>query len=119
VTTEFDEADKKIIKTLVEVLEEFTEKRATIPVSHIIVLMQIAMDEGHSQKYYSDKWGVPTSTVSSVVLELGVKARQGVVGSGLGLVEGRTSPHSLREHEIHLTVTGRALVKKVVKKLSK
>jgi DNA-binding MarR family transcriptional regulator len=51
------------------------------------------------------------------MLDLGQRTRKGE--EGLGLVEQRTSAHSLREHEMSLSVKGRALLARIIKRLSK
>lgn len=117
VLTDFDEDEKKLLASFVASLMEFTSKRPNIPALHIVMMFQIALDEGKSQRYYSDKWRIPPSTVSRVVLDLSIKTRMGE--PGLGLLELRTSSHSLREQEIYLSPTGKALVKKAYKRMRK
>lgn len=117
VLTELDEDEKRLLASFIAVLMDFTSKRPNIPALHIVMMIQIALDEGKSQKYYSDKWGIPTSSVSRVVLDLSVKTRHGE--PGLGLLELRVSPHSLREQEVCLSTTGRALLKKALRRLGK
>lgn len=117
VLTDIAEDEKRFLASFIAVLMDFVAKRQNIPALHIVMMLQIAQDEGKSQRYYSDKWRIPPSTVSRVVLDLSIKTRMGE--QGLGLLELRTSPHSLREQEIYLSTTGRALVKKAYKRMMK
>ena len=117
VLTELEEDEKKLLSSFIAVLTDFTSKRPNMPALHIVMMLQIAMDEGKSQRYYSEKWRIPPSTVSRVVLDLSIKTRMGE--PGLGLLELRTSAHSLREQEIYLSTTGKALVKKAFKRMRK
>lgn len=114
-TEEASEAEQASIRNLASVLEMFMELRANIPVHQIVILLRTALDEGHSQKYYSEKLGYPTATISRAMLDLGKKLRTGEPGSML--IDERPSVHSLREHEMLLTAKGRAFLKKVAKRL--
>lgn len=117
VQSEIDEEEKKLLKNFANVLGEFTARRPNIPVFHIVMLAWLAMDEGKSQKYYSNKWGVPPATVSRIMLDFGKRLRHGE--PGMGLIDERISAHSLREHEVYLSDTGKALLRKVIKRLCK
>ena len=109
------EEERKLIGGLAATLEDFVGKRDRIPVSHVISLLRIALDEGKSQKYYSNKWDVPPATVSRMVLDFGTKMRKGE--PGLGLIDSRVSDHSLREHQTYLSPAGRDLLKGIMKRL--
>jgi hypothetical protein len=50
------------------------------------------------------------------MLDLGKRTRKGE--EGLGLVDERVSAHSLREHEVYLSVKGRNMLQRAIKKLS-
>lgn len=114
---EMNEDEKRFIKKFISVLEEFTERRENIPVHHVAMLMELALDEGKSQKYYSNKWGTPPATVSRIMLDFGKRLRHGE--PGMGLIDERISAHSLREHEVYLSDEGKALLRKVIGKLRK
>jgi DNA-binding MarR family transcriptional regulator len=102
---------------LAEVLDQFETMRPNIPLHQVKMLVKLALDEGKSQKYYSEKWEYPPSTVSRAMLDLGMRTRKGE--EGLGLVDFRTSAHSLREHEVFLSTKGKGLLSRVLKRLSK
>lgn len=114
---ELDDSDKKLIKSLAEMLEQFTLRRPNIPTLQIIMMLRLALDEGKSQKHYSEKWDIPPSTVSRAMLDMGKRTRQGQ--EGLGLIDERVSTHSLREHEVYLSTKGKALLLNNIKKLCK
>jgi DNA-binding MarR family transcriptional regulator len=117
VPLELEDDEKKLLKGLSEVLEDFTMKRGNIPTLQIVMLLKLASEEGKSQRYYAEKWGIPPSTVSRAMLDLGKKTRAGE--PGLGLIEEKVSAHSLREHEVYISLTGKTMLRKIAKKLSK
>lgn len=107
--------EMRALKALAEVLDQFSLLRPNIPLHQVTLFLRLALDEGHSQKYYSERFNLPPSTVSRAMLDLGKKMRGGE--AGLGLVEERTSAHSLREHEVYISTKGRDLLRKAVRKL--
>jgi len=109
--------EKRVISGLVDFLEPFEAMRPNMPLHQVKMLLKLALDEGKSQKYYSDKWQYPPSVVSRAMLDLSRRTRKGE--EGLGLVDMRVSAHSLREHEAYLSLKGKALLSKAVKRLSK
>ena len=109
--------DKKLVASLADVLDQFEALRPNMPLHQIKMLLKLSLDEGKSQKYYSEKWQYPPSTVSRAMLDLGKRTRKGE--EGLGLVEERVSAHSLREHEVSLSIKGKALLAKLIKRLHK
>jgi DNA-binding MarR family transcriptional regulator len=117
VTVTFTDDEKKVLKGLAEVLEGFQMLRANIPLHQVTMLLRLAIDEGHSQKHYSESLGLPPSTVSRAFLDMGKRMRGG--DEGLGLVEEKTSAHSLREHEMFVSTKGRTMLRNAVKKLCK
>jgi DNA-binding MarR family transcriptional regulator len=115
--TELNDDERKVLAGLAEVLDQFEALRPNIPLHQVKMLLRLALDEGKSQKYYSEKWDYPPSTVSRAMLDLGVKTRKGE--EGLGLVDFRTSAHSLREHEVHLSIKGKNMLMKAARRLCK
>jgi DNA-binding MarR family transcriptional regulator len=109
--------ERKVLTGLAEVLDQFEALRPNIPLHQVKMLVKLALDEGKSQKYYSEKWDYPPSTVSRAMLDLGIRTRKGE--EGLGLVDFRTSPHSLREHEVFLSVKGKSMLARAAKRLCK
>ena len=90
--------EKRTAAGLIDMLDQFEELRSNMPLHQVKMLLKLALDEGKSQKYYSEKWQYPTSTVSRGMLDLGRRTRKGE--EGLGLIEERVSAHSLKEHEV-------------------
>src|ERR1700694_3132886 len=110
-----NDEERKALKHLAEVLQDFIKLRPNMPLHQLVVMLQVALDEGKSLKHYAQVTEYPTSSVSRTFLDNGPKMRTGE--EGLGLLEGRASAHSLREYETHLTVKGRSLFKAVARKL--
>jgi DNA-binding MarR family transcriptional regulator len=117
VTAEFNDDERKVLRNLADVLEQFKLLRSNIPLHQVIMLLELALDEGKSQKFYSDHLELQPSTVSRGFLDLGQKLRNGE--EGFGLVEHRVSAHSLREHEMFVSPKGRSMLQRIIKRLSK
>lgn len=109
------EDERTALQHLVDVLQTFIKLRPNMPMHQLVVMLQVALDEGKSLKHYSQVTEYPPSSVSRTFLDNGPKMRTGE--EGLGLLEGRASAHSLREYETHLTSKGRQVFKSVAKKL--
>jgi hypothetical protein len=109
--------EKKVVAGLVDVLDQFEEMRPNFPLHQVKMLLKLALDEGKSQKYYSAKWQYPTATVSRAMLDMGRRMRGGL--DGLGLIDERVSTHSLREHEVYLSLKGKTMLQKMIKRLCK
>jgi hypothetical protein len=107
--------ERRALKAFADVLQEFVNRRANMPLHQIIVMLTVALDEGKSLKHYSALTKYPTSSVSRTFLDNGPKMRTGE--EGLGLLEARASSHNLREYETHLTSKGRKLFKDIARKL--
>jgi hypothetical protein len=109
------EDERKALTGLSDVLQKFVSLRPNMPLHQIIVMIQVALEEGKSLKHYATATDYPTSTVSRTFLDCGPKMRTGE--EGLGLLEARASMASLREYETHLTTKGRSLFKSVAHRL--
>jgi hypothetical protein len=107
--------ERRVLKALSDVLLDLIELRPNMPMHHVVVMLQVALDEGKSLKHYAQATEYPTSTVSRAFLDNGPKMRTGE--EGLGLVEARTSIASLREYETHLSTKGRTFFRNVARKL--
>lgn len=112
---DLSEDDMRLLKGLAEVLGYFETMRPNMPLHQVKMLLMLALDEGKSQKAYSEKWEYPPSTVSRAMLDLGKRTRKGE--EGLGLVDERVSARSLREHEVFVSTKGKALLAKMAKRL--
>jgi hypothetical protein len=114
-TSNLTDDERRALQGLSDVLTEFIELRPNMPMHQVVIMLQVALDEGKSLKHYSQATEFPTSTVSRAFLDNGPKMRTGE--EGLGLIEARTSIASLREYETHLTTKGRTLFRNVARKL--
>jgi hypothetical protein len=115
VANDLTEEEERALKHLAEVLKDFIKLRPNMPMHQLVVMLYVALDEGKSLKHYSQATEYPTSSVSRTFLDNGPKMRTGE--EGLGLLEARPSPHSLREYETHLTTKGRKTFKDAARKL--
>jgi DNA-binding MarR family transcriptional regulator len=81
------------------------------PISLIAAYWWVVMEPGLCVTEYAAKLGLPTSTTSRHLLDLGKRNRKGE--PGMGLVTSRPNPHNRRRLEYMLTPKGRALAEKV------
>jgi DNA-binding MarR family transcriptional regulator len=114
-TDSMDDVNKRTIRRLMHIMERFRQVRSTMPVHLVEALLRVALDEGKSVKFYAERAAVSTSVMSRHLLDLGSEFRNG--DAGLGLIDKRVSPHSLREQEVFLTPKGRKEVAQVVQLL--
>jgi hypothetical protein len=103
-----DDVDKRAVSRLMHVIHRFRLIRQTMPVHLIEALLRVALDEGKSVKHYAQQSAVSTSVMSRHLLDLGTEFRNGE--QGLGLIEKKVAAHSLREHEVYLTLKGRKTI---------
>jgi hypothetical protein len=111
----FNDDERKAHQGLSDVLKEFIGLRANMPMHQVVVMLQVALEEGKSLKHYSNALDYPSATVSRTFLDNGPKMRTGE--EGLRLLEGTPSQRSLREYETSLTPKGRTLFRNVARKL--
>lgn len=114
-TLSMEDIDKRTLGRLLTVIERFRRVRNTMPVHLVEALLRVAVNEGKSVIQYARDSGVSQSVMSRHLLELGTQYSKGE--PGLGLIEKRTSPNSLREFEVILTAKGRRTVSEVAKAL--
>jgi DNA-binding MarR family transcriptional regulator len=106
------EIDKQILTRLLAVMERFRKVRHTMPVHLVEALLRVGVHEGKSVIAYARDSGVTQSVMSRHLLELGSQFVKGE--PGLGLVDKRHSPHSLREFEVYLTPKGKRTLNEVI-----
>lgn len=111
VTVQGDDADRRVIRRLFNVLERFRLVRQTMPVHLLTALFRVYLEEGKSVIHYARESNVSQSVMSRHLIELGNEPYHGK--PMLGLIEKRMSPTSLREYEVYLTPKGRRVVKEV------
>jgi len=73
--------------------------------------LAVAQEEGLSVTEYAKRVGVPKSTMSTHLLEIGDRNRK--KEKGVGLVTSRANPSNRREREYMLTPRGRDLAEKI------
>ena len=110
-----DDISMNMVRRLLHVLDSFRRVRQTLPVHLVTALLRVAADAGKSVNHYGRESGVSLSVMSRHLLDLGTEFRNGE--QGLGLIEKRRSPTSLREYEVYLTPKGRKVVKEAVELL--
>jgi len=93
-------------------LQAFQEHEQTMPIQMAQTFLLVALNEGLSMNEYQKMTGLPQSTMSRHLLDLGERNRQ--LGPGLGLVERRQVPTNLRANEYSLSPKGRTLVKQLL-----
>lgn len=116
--TKLSDRDVRIAHTLMAALECFKELRHTMPMQYVLTFLLVATNEGRAVGAYAEAAGVSASVMSRHVLDIGPK-RRGSRGDtdGFDLVHSRQNPENLREHNVYLTDTGRAVFRRVVRML--
>lgn len=111
-----DNDEAKELRKLIKALQQFTLLQPSINAQTIITFLQVALDEGKSVNDYVSITGIPQSTLSRQLNDLGRlnKARE----EGLLLIDDRMAPDSLKMRLKVLTPKGRDLVKRVIRVLS-
>jgi hypothetical protein len=97
-------------------LHPFFEVHDNIPARCIQALLLVAHKEGGSVADYAKRAAMPASTMSRNLLDIGERNRH--MQPGLGLVVGKRNPENLRELEYSLSVKGKALVRKVIRRFA-
>lgn len=108
--------ERRTLEGLKSALEQFTLLKPTIPVHHVVMFLRLALDEGKSNKHYAEQHKVSPSVASMALLGLGKKAANGE--PGLQLIEDRPSLHSLKERQLYLNTKGKALLSRILKRIT-
>ncbi len=104
-----DEDGNDNAATLRAVMRAWTKEiRRDMPLQMVLTFLAIAWKPGMSVQEYADMEGVSKSVMSRHILDLGERNRH--MEPGLGLVEARPHPLSLRTHVVTLTARGRRLM---------
>jgi DNA-binding MarR family transcriptional regulator len=104
------------ISVFLKSLEPFFKLNANIPLRCVQALFLVAQREGRSVSDYAQLAEMPASTMSRNLLDIGERNRH--MEPGFGLVVGKRNPENLRELEYFLSVKGRALVRKVIRRFA-
>ncbi|HEY2532101.1 MAG TPA: MarR family winged helix-turn-helix transcriptional regulator [Xanthobacteraceae bacterium] len=107
--------DARAISMALSVLDAFREVRADMPATHIYSFLTVALEEGLGVHEYAHRAGIPQTTMTRHLLDLGSMDRKRQ--PGLGLLAQRMDPADLRKHQTFLTPAGRAVVNKVIRSM--
>jgi DNA-binding MarR family transcriptional regulator len=107
--------DTRAINVALSVLEAFREVRADMPATHIYSFLTVALEEGLGVHEYARRAGIPQTTMTRHLLDLGSMDRKRQ--PGLGLLAQRMDPADLRKHQTFLTPAGRAVLNKVIRSI--
>jgi DNA-binding MarR family transcriptional regulator len=107
---------RRVLNTQVLAADPFRDLSATFTLQMYYAFIMVAADEGKSIGEYAQRAGVSTAVMSRHVLDLSVRRRTGEAGFGLLIT--RPNPVEMRQHQVFLTATGRALAHKVVRALN-
>jgi DNA-binding MarR family transcriptional regulator len=104
--------DKKTLKSASALLKAFHEAHPLMSFQMAHTFIAVALDEGKSMSEYALKLGLPQSTVSRHLLDLGPRNRK--KGPGLELLRPERDPEDFRRWTQHLTPKGRELIRRVI-----
>lgn len=103
---------KKEIEGFLALLRELQKIDPEFPLQYAVCLAEIALHEGLSVTQLSERTGMALSTVSRIV---GALSQYRQMGKPYELVELKTTAHSRRTKEIHLTAKGKKIVGNIAK----
>jgi DNA-binding MarR family transcriptional regulator len=110
---EFLADDRQVLSAALTFLDAFRDIREDIPATHIYSFLQVALEEGLGVHDYAQRVGMPSTTMTRHLLDLGTMTRKRK--PGLGLLIQRMDPMDMRRHQTFLTPEGRALMHKVIR----
>ncbi len=100
------------VRKSLRVLEEFSRHYPNCPIQIAHTFLLVVLNEGKSMRELGDIAGLPQSTMSRHLLDLGPRNRW--KEPGLKLVKHRYDPMEMRKKQYTLSPKGRALVKRIV-----
>jgi DNA-binding MarR family transcriptional regulator len=103
--------DHVFVRTMLSALEPFFRIRGTMPASAIQAFLLVAEKEGASVGEYAKRAGIPATTMSRHLLDIGPQTRNHQ--DGAGLIQRVSNDLNLRERLYFLTPKGRALLAKM------
>ena len=104
--------DKAELKRLVRVLKAFHAVQASMPVSRMLLLIEIALEEGLTTTQLAGRTGYSVPVTTRQMLDIGEYDRNHE--PGLGLVQHHTDLSDRRRNSVQLTPRGTALAREVV-----
>jgi DNA-binding MarR family transcriptional regulator len=103
------------IQAIRQVLERMRDVDENITVGAVIAFLTVAEWENRSLREYSEILGVPQSTMSRQLLDIGIMRRDR--SPGMGLIDQRSDPDDLRKNTYCLTPRGKTLLKSLQREL--
>jgi DNA-binding MarR family transcriptional regulator len=105
--------DSRALNAALSVLDAFRAIRPDMPATHIYSFLTVALEEGLGVHEYARRAGIPQTTMTRHLLDLGSMDRKRQ--PGLGLLAQRMDPLDLRKHQTFLTPAGKAVAQKVIR----
>ena len=90
----------------------FREVHSPMSIQMARTFITVALDEGKSMSEYGQKTGLPQSTISRHLLDLGERNRK--KEPGLNLVVSQRDPEDFRRWTYRLTPKGRDLIQRLL-----
>lgn len=107
--------DRKNLRCLYQVLEEFKKISPTMPVQQILAFIDVALHEGTSLKELVQLSQVKTATMSRHLIDLGPRNRR--MEPGYQLIDCRQDPMELRKNQYTLSDRGKYLINNIARKM--
>lgn len=106
-----DDLEKRALMRTLEVLELFRAEKPQFTIGQMIAFLRVALEEGKGVSQYADEDNSSLSVMSRHLLDIGLKLRNN--DPGLGLVEVRANPMSLRDRPHYLSSKGAKLARRI------
>lgn len=106
-----DLREPRLVSRLITLLDLFQQVHDRISIEQIKTFLAVAESEGRSVKEYADRSGIPMSTMSRHLLDLGERNRK--KEEGLNLLEARRDQQDYRRWNYRLSPKGRKLFKDI------
>lgn len=105
------EKDKGDLKRLARVVRAFMAEDKSMPLSRVLLFLEIAQEEGLTTTELSQRTGFSVPVTTRQMLDIGEYDRNN--DPGLGLVQHHTDLSDRRRNSVQLTVRGAALGRQV------
>jgi DNA-binding MarR family transcriptional regulator len=105
--------DSRVLNAVLSVLDAFRVIRPDMPATHIYSFLTVALEEGLGVYEYARRAGIPQTTMTRHLRDLGSMDRKRQ--PGLGLLVQSMDPLDLRKHHTFLTPAGKAVAQKVIR----
>lgn len=109
------EEQREYARTLRLALEPFRQINPSMPLSYIIALLEVSLDEGKGVAEYAAKLGLSPTVMTRNLLDIGDRNRQRE--EGYGLITQERDLFDLRKHNAKITPKGLALTNAYIRGL--